>query len=170
MPCGTPATPGTRHESSSPSHIYYPGRIYWFTSPSHPLSVCLCVRSRSEPCGTTPIKSDGRTTRPTACTSSTDPRPASSGTERFSTGQTAWWLGRILRLEATTRGCSSWIFFHLFVLVVGKNKNVATTIATMLIFFICTIICSHCLCCWVFFSRSSQHSLPAKITVKTKWI
>ena len=40
--------------------------------------VCVCVY-RSKHCGMTPTTSDGKTSRPTACTSSTDPRPVSSG-------------------------------------------------------------------------------------------
>lgn len=67
-PCGTRATPGTRQDSSqdTPHHL---GHIYLFTfQPPLNLSVCLFVRSRSEPCGTTPIKWAGRTTQPTACT------------------------------------------------------------------------------------------------------
>lgn len=63
--------------------------LYWTSKagilrhqfPAHP-DICVCFRL--EHCGMTPIKLAGRTLPPTACTSSTDPRPGSSGTKTFS--------------------------------------------------------------------------------------
>lgn len=91
-PCGTPETPDTRHD---------PGGLYRSSVTSHQPRLkpslldrqcegvipkcrvafeCECVSSRSEHCGMTPTKLAGGITPLTGCTSSTDPRPVSSGT------------------------------------------------------------------------------------------
>lgn len=54
-------------------NIRYSGK---YDCPPWRLNICF----RSELCGTTPIKLAGRTTHPTACTLSTDPRLGLSGT------------------------------------------------------------------------------------------
>lgn len=98
MPCGTPETPETRHESAMNPTKFVPSAekpdttfdvLYWKSKagilrhrfPAHP-DICVCFRL--EHCGMTPIKLAGRTLPRTASTSSTDPRPGSSGTKTLS--------------------------------------------------------------------------------------
>lgn len=76
---------------------------------------CPCVCFRSEHCGTTPIKLAGRTTQPTACTSSTDLRLGSSGTDNNvkchqSCGLIYYGL-LILEKGSNPRICSIYSFF-----------------------------------------------------------